>query len=131
MSIEVSTSERAELVGVTADVAAAVPEGAESGICVPFVPHTTAGIVVTEAETRLLSDIERMLEQLVSRGEAYEHDEIDDNADAHMRATLLGESVTVPVVDGDLALGTWQSILFVECDGPRTRRLQVTTTPGL
>ncbi|MEF8812371.1 MAG: secondary thiamine-phosphate synthase enzyme YjbQ [Halovenus sp.] len=130
MSIEVTTSERVELVDVTSEVTAAVPDGTESGVCLAFVPHTTAGVIVTEAETRLLSDIETILDQLVPRGETYAHDEIDDNADAHLRATLLGESVSVPIVDDDLALGTWQSILFVECDGPRTRRLRVTTIPG-
>jgi secondary thiamine-phosphate synthase enzyme len=130
MPIELSTSERVELVDVTSQVAAAVPEGLESGVCLCFVPHTTAGIIVTEAETRLLSDVEGMLDHLVPRGESYDHDRIDDNADAHLRATLLGESVSVPIVDGDLALGTWQSVLFVECDGPRTRRLEVTTVSG-
>lgn len=63
-------------------------------------------------------------------GEGYGHDEIDDNADAHLRAMLLGESVSVPVVDGDLALGTWQSVLVVDCDGPRTRSIEVVVTPA-
>lgn len=130
MPLEVTTSERVEVIDVTADVAKAVPAGTETGVCIGYVPHTTAGIVVNEGETRLMADIEKMLEQIVPRSESYEHDEIDDNADAHLRATLLGESVTVPIVDNELALGTWQSILFVECDGPRTRRLQVTTLSG-
>lgn len=130
MAIEVSTSDRTELVDVTAEVAAAVPDGAESGLCHVFVPHTTAGVIVNEAETRLLSDIDRMLDTVVPRDEQYEHDQIDDNAAAHLRATLLGESVSVPVEGGDLALGTWQSVLFVECDGPRTRSLRVSTVPG-
>ncbi len=55
----------------------------------------------------------------------YRHDRLDGNADAHLRSILLGEHVTVPVEDGELALGTWQSILFVDCDGPRTRRVIV------
>jgi secondary thiamine-phosphate synthase enzyme len=60
----------------------------------------------------------------------YEHDELDNNAASHLRAILLGESVSVPIVDGGLSLGTWQSILFVECDGPRSRRVSVTVTPS-
>jgi secondary thiamine-phosphate synthase enzyme len=59
--------------------------------------------------------------------DGWRHDEIVDNADAHVWATLLGEHVAVPVVDGRLQLGTWQSVLFVECDGPRQRSLTVVT----
>lgn len=125
MELEVATNERVDVVDVTDRVAEAVPDEAD-GICHVFVPHTTAGIVVNEHERRLLGDIESFLEELVPRGDGYAHDAIDDNADAHLRATLLGESVTVPVRDGRLALGTWQSILFVEGDGPRTRQLAVT-----
>ena len=130
MSIQVSTSERVAVVDVTAKVAQAVPDDVDRGVCTAFVPHTTAGVVVNENETRLLGDVERALDRIVPREGGYEHDTIDDNADAHLRAMLLGESVSVPVVDGELDLGTWQSILFVECDGPRTRSLEVTTTPA-
>jgi secondary thiamine-phosphate synthase enzyme len=130
MTIEIRTSDRVDAVDVTSDVAAAVPDDAASGVCTVFVPHTTAGVIVNEAEGRLLSDVERMLEAVVPRDEQYDHDQIDDNADAHLRALLLGESVSVPVEDGDLALGTWQSVLFVECDGPRTRSLRVETVDG-
>ncbi|RLM53922.1 YjbQ family protein [Halobellus sp. Atlit-31R] len=128
MSIQVKTRARVAVVDVTAKVAAAVPDGLGSGVCTVFVPHTTAGVVVNENEQRLRGDIERALDYVVPRDGGYEHDEIDDNADAHLRAMLLGESVSVPVVDGDLDLGTWQSVLFVECDGPRTRSLEVVTT---
>ncbi|MDQ2054603.1 secondary thiamine-phosphate synthase enzyme YjbQ [Halobellus sp. H-GB7] len=130
MSIQVSTSERVAVVDVTAKVAQAVPDDVDRGVCTAFVPHTTAGVVVNENETRLLGDVERALDRIVPREGGYEHDTIDDNADAHLRAMLLGESVSVPVVDGELDLGTWQSVLFVECDGPRTRSLEVTTTPA-
>jgi secondary thiamine-phosphate synthase enzyme len=84
--------------------------------------------VVNEHERRLLADLERALERLVPRDDGYDHDAVDDNADAHLRATLLGEHVSVPVEAGELALGTWQSVLLVDCDGPRTRSLRVTTT---
>jgi secondary thiamine-phosphate synthase enzyme len=130
MSVRIQTDERVEVLDVTGEVSRAVPEDVTEGVCTVFVPHTTAGVVVNEAEHRLLSDVERALERLVPRGERYDHDAIDDNADAHLRTMLLGESVSVPIEDGELALGTWQSILFVECDGPRTRRLTVVATSG-
>lgn len=128
MEIDVQTSDRVDIVDVTSEVAQAVPDDLESGTCTVFVRHTTAGVIVNENESRLRSDIEDALESLVPRGEGYDHDVIDDNADAHLRAMLLGESVTVPVEEGDLALGTWQSIMFVDCDGPRSRQLQVVMT---
>lgn len=130
MTIQVRTDSRVDVVDVTEDVANAVPDGVEQGLCTVFVPHTTAGVIVNEHEGGLLADVETTLEQLAPRANDYEHDRIDDNADAHLRAILLGESATVPIEDGNLALGTWQSILVVECDGPRTRRLRVTTVSG-
>lgn len=129
VTIELTTDDRVDVVDVTSDVAAAVPDELRAGVCTVFVPHTTAGVVVNENERRLVDDVERLLERVVPRDEDYRHDEIDDNADAHLRATLLGSSTSIPVDDGELALGTWQSVLFVECDGPRTRRLRVATTP--
>lgn len=128
MSVEVRTTGRLEIVDVTSEVREAVPADVERGVCTVFVRHTTVGVVVNERESGLFSDVERALERLVPRDGGYEHDRIDDNADAHLRAMLLGESVSIPVRDGELDLGTWQSVLLVECDGPRTRRLDVTVT---
>ena len=130
MSIQVKTEERVTVRDVTAEVSETIPEDVVDGVCTVFVPHTTAGVVVNEAEGRLLSDVEDALERLVPREREYDHDSIDDNAAAHLRAMLLGESVSVPIASGELALGTWQSILFVECDGPRTRSLEVVTAPA-
>ncbi len=127
-TIEVRTDERVSVRDVTDDVAAALPADVPDGVCTVFVPHTTAGVVVNEPERRLLEDVEGALDRLAPRGDGYAHDAVDDNADAHLRSMLLGESVTVPVVDGALALGTWQAVLFVECDGPRRRKLRVATT---
>jgi secondary thiamine-phosphate synthase enzyme len=122
-SFEVRTDERVTTVDITDRVASAIPDDA-TGTCTVFVEHTTAGVSVNEAESRLLGDIERALTELVPES-GWDHDEIDDNADAHLRSMLLGRDVTVPVEDGTLGLGTWQSILLVECDGPRTRRVTV------
>lgn len=125
MAIELETEDRVEIVDVSDRVADALPADLDGGVCTVFVPHTTAGVIVNEAETGLLADLETLLERLVPADEGYAHDALDDNADAHLRAVLLGPSVAVPIVAGDLALGTWQSVLFVEADGPRRRRLEV------
>ncbi|MFC7133711.1 MULTISPECIES: secondary thiamine-phosphate synthase enzyme YjbQ [Salinibaculum] len=119
----VQTDERLVVVDITDRVEAAVPADA-TGTATVFVRHTTAGIAVNEAESRLLGDFETALADFVP-DEGWAHDEIDDNADSHVRALLVGPSETIPVADGSLALGTWQSVLFVECDGPRTRTVQV------
>lgn len=123
MEFEVSTSNRVDIVDITDRVSEYVTDTAET--CTVFVPHTTAGVIVNENERRLRSDFETLLSRLVPQGDDYNHDQLDGNADAHLRSTLLGEHVTVPVDNGRLALGTWQSILFVDCDGPRTRRVVV------
>jgi secondary thiamine-phosphate synthase enzyme len=127
MSLDVETTERIDIVDITSDVSESLPADAEEGVCTVFVQHTTAGVVVNEPESRLLSDINTCLDELIPP-EEYEHNAIDDNAESHLQAMLLGESVSVPVIDGELALGTWQSILFVECDGPRTRSVEVVHT---
>jgi secondary thiamine-phosphate synthase enzyme len=119
----VSTDEQTQAIDVTDEVEAALPDDAE-GTATVFVEHTTAGVVVQEAESRLLGDIERAVEGLVP-DEGWRHDQVDDNADSHLRSMLLGEHVTVPVADGELDLGTWQSVVFVECDGPRRRTVRV------
>ncbi|UPW00573.1 secondary thiamine-phosphate synthase enzyme YjbQ [Halorussus gelatinilyticus] len=124
---DVETDRRTQVVDVTDRVAAEIPDDA-TGLCTVFVRHTTAGVVLQEAESGLLDDIEAFAEGLAPSDGDYRHDRIDDNADAHLRATVLGESVSVPVEDGELALGTWQSVLFVECDGPRTRQVEVVVT---
>jgi secondary thiamine-phosphate synthase enzyme len=146
MQFTVETDERLTCVDVTDRAAEVVREtlaGAEepgdgtgddapeSALCTVFVQHTTAGVVVQEPESRLLADVETFLSDLVPDRDDYGHDAIDDNADSHLRATLLGESVSVPVRDGDLALGRWQSIQLVECDGPRRRTVEVVVTPAL
>jgi secondary thiamine-phosphate synthase enzyme len=110
---------------VTDQVASAVPD-IDAGVCTVFVEHTTAAVSINEAEPQLLTDIEQFVESL-SAPDGWEYDTLDGNADAHLRTSLLGRSVSVPVRDGELALGTWQSILLIECDGPRNRSLSVTT----
>jgi secondary thiamine-phosphate synthase enzyme len=104
----VDTDDRLTTVDVTDRVAATVPDGA-SGVCTAFVCHTTAALVVQENESRLRGDVEGFLADLVP-DEGHAHDRLDGNADSHLQATILGPDVSVPVADGDLELGTWQSI---------------------
>lgn len=119
----VSTDERLTVLDITDRVQQTLPEDAGPTATV-FVEHTTAGIAVNEAERRLLSDFEDALSALVP-DDGWAHDDIDDNADAHVRSLFVGPGETIPVEDGRLALGTWQSVLLVECDGPRTRSVRV------
>ncbi|MFC6722771.1 secondary thiamine-phosphate synthase enzyme YjbQ [Halobacteriaceae archaeon SHR40] len=122
-TFDVSTSERLSVFDITDRVEEQIPTDATGTVTV-FVQHTTAGITVNEAESRLLSDFESALDELVADS-GWQHDQIDDNADSHIRSLLVGPGTTIPVVDGSLQLGTWQSVLFVECDGPRERTVQV------
>mgnify|MGYP002762168567 CR=1 FL=1 len=128
MSIHVDTDGPLDVVDITDQVAADVPD-IETGLCTVFVEHTTAAVSINEAEPQLLDDIEQFISSLSAPG-GWAHDALDGNADAHLRSSLLGRSISIPVRDGDLALGTWQSILLIECDGPRTRSLTVTTVPA-
>ncbi|MCT9097315.1 secondary thiamine-phosphate synthase enzyme YjbQ [Haloarchaeobius sp. HME9146] len=124
----VETDARTTTVDVTDRVREAIPADA-SGLCTVYVQHTTAGVVVQEAESGLRQDIAAFVDGLVP-DEGWQHDRIDDNADSHLRATVLGSDVTIPVDEGEPMLGTWQSVLLVECDGPRTRNVVVTVTGG-
>ena len=129
--IEVKTRESTELIDITVKVKKVVKSaGVDFGICVIFTRHTTSGIIINENESGLKRDIVAILNELVPKGTGYLHDRIDNNAHSHLRAVLLGTSVTIPIDRGELVLGTWQSIFFVECDGPRRREVCVTVVEG-
>lgn len=123
-TLTIATDERLQVLDITDRIRSEIPDGA-SGTVTIFSRHTTTGLTINEAERRLMGDFERALSDLVSDS-GWAHDEIDNNADSHVRAMLLGPSETVPVREGELQLGTWQSILFVELDGPRSRTVEVT-----
>ncbi|EMA24359.1 MULTISPECIES: secondary thiamine-phosphate synthase enzyme YjbQ [Haloarcula] len=122
----VKSDTHTDVIDITDRVRDVIPEDAE-GTCTVFVRHTTAGITVNEAEPRLLGDLSDALGDLVSDS-GWDHDELDGNADSHVRAMVVGASETIPVRDGDLDMGTWQSVLFVDCDGPRERAVDVVVT---
>jgi secondary thiamine-phosphate synthase enzyme len=122
MNIEVRSGARREMIDITRDVAATV-EGAGDGLCHVYVPHTTAAVVINEhADPDVARDLTAAYEAMVPQIR-FAHAE--GNSDAHLMATLLGSSVTVPIEAGRLRLGTWQGIFFVELDGPRSRKVWV------
>ena len=94
----------------------------ESGIANIFSRHSTSAIVVNENERGLLADLELMLSDLVSDKYSWQHDRIDNNAKSHLKSFLLSSSETIPISNGKLDLGTWQSVFFIELDGPRKNR---------
>ena len=123
--IQVKTKARNELVDITGQVEKVVEEsGVAEGICVLAVPHTTAAVTVNEnADPSVKADIIAKLSELAPEGDRYRH--MEGNADAHIKATLVGPSETLLVKGGRLSLGTWQGVFFCEFDGPRTRRVIV------
>jgi secondary thiamine-phosphate synthase enzyme len=123
--IGVHTGTRTELVDITSEIQQEVSKtGVESGTCVVYVPHTTAGVTVNEgADPAVCHDILRKLNQLVPAGAGYLH--LEGNADSHIKASLMGSSATLLVERGRLVLGTWQKIFFCEFDGPRDRKVYV------
>ena len=102
----------------------------ESGIVNVFSKHSTSAIVVNENERGLLKDLELMLSDLVSDKYSWQHDRIDNNAKSHLKSFLLSSSETIPISDVKLDLGTWQSVFFIELDGPRRARTITLTMVG-
>lgn len=128
--LELRTERKTQALEITAVVAEALAGRAEGkAAALVWVPHTTAGIVVQEhADPAVGRDLERALERIVGEGWGWEHIEAgEENAPSHVRAALTATSLVVPLRDGELALGTWQGIFFCEFDGPRSRRVLVTT----
>lgn len=130
ISFRVTTKQRAQFVDITAEVQEVVSRaGMKQGICQIFIPHTTAGVTINEnADPDVVRDIIAALEKLVPQSGDYRHSE--GNSDAHIKASMMGFSLTVPVEQGRLVLGTWQGIYFCEFDGPRTRQVHVTPMPS-
>ena len=124
--IRIKTKGNCEVVNMTEQVAEAIVDsGIKDGVVILFNVGSTAGITTTEYEPGLVNyDIAAAFEKIAPENARYEHEETwhDDNGHAHVRATLLGPSMSVPVVDGRMTLGTWQQIILVDFDTrPRTR----------
>lgn len=128
-SLKINTSSSFQIIDISSDIVAILNQinkeeinKITNGMVNIFTKHSTSAICVNENEKGLLADLEKVLKDLVKENDNYGHDFIDNNAASHLRAFLLGSSETIPIVDGRLDLGTWQSIFFIELDGPRTNR---------
>lgn len=128
-TVSISTRQRSEMLEISGQVQRVVSEsGLQTGWVVVYCPHTTAGLTINEdADPSVAADILETLDRLVPWRAGYRHTE--GNAAAHIKASLMGSSVTVLVEQGRLALGTWQGIFFCEFDGPRSRRVLVEVIP--
>ena len=124
-TLGVSTGSRTEFVDVSAKVDAVVRRsGVRRGACLVNVPHTTAGVTINEnADPDVVHDMLKELNKIIPFEGGYAH--IEGNSAAHVKSSLVGSSIMVPVEDGQLVLGTWQGLYFCEFDGPRARKLQV------
>ena len=125
--LKINTQKRVEIQDITTEVADILSRsGIKEGLLNVYSPHSTSGVVINENEPGLIEDFKLTLEKVIPQGAGYQHDRIDNNADSHIRGFLLGGSQTIPVENSKMMLGTWQSIFFVELDGPRHRNLPVT-----
>ena len=123
--ITIKTNAQTEILDITAQVQNAVDEsGITEGLCCVFVPHTTAGVTINEnADPSVKQDIVMELNKVIPFDDNYSH--LEGNSAAHIKASIIGSSVNVPVKNNYLLLGTWQGICFCEFDGPRTRKYYV------
>ena len=122
-----NTKKRQEFVRITDDVARVVTEsGVREGIALVSAMHITAGVFVNDWEDGLLADFDGWLEKLAPAGLPYRHHQTgEDNADAHLKRTIMGHQVTVPITAGKLDLGPWEQIFYAEFDGQRRKRVIV------
>ena len=123
--INVSTGRRTEFVEITSKVEEVVKKrGIENCVCFIYVPHTTCGLTINEnADPSVKKDIINKLEEIVPENGGYSH--MEGNADAHIKSSIVGHSLTVFIESGRLQLGTWQGIFLCEFDGPRTRQVWI------
>lgn len=134
-TLDIDTRENLEVVDITPQITRLIEaSGIQNGFAIIASRHTTTALFVNEFEERLVQDIKTFFEKLVPAENKYLHNDIHlrdcppeepENAHSHIISMLLSNSESIPVVDGSLTTGQWQSIMFVELDGPRNRTLQV------
>jgi secondary thiamine-phosphate synthase enzyme len=127
--IDLKTDRKTQLVNITELVREALSGNGDSSAALVYVPHTTAGVTINEkVDPELVEDFEEAFERIVGNDWRWRHDDADGpNAPAHFRASLVSPQVLVPLEDGDLVLGRYQGIFFCEFDGPRSRKVYVST----
>jgi len=127
-----STNHHEDLIDITSDINAVISEfGVESGVCTIYVPHATSGVLVNENDDpKIIDDVLGVLRKLAPKG-TFLHDRIDGNGDAHVKSAIIGPSESIPFESGQLILGTWQSVMLCEFDGPKhIRKVIVTLMTG-
>jgi len=124
-TINISTTKRVDLVNITSQVQKVVSESSvDEGMVTVFVPHTTCGITINEgADPDVIRDIKYQLEKLIPYQQGYKH--IEGNSDSHIKTCIVGSSENIIIKDGQLLLGTWQSIFLCDFDGPRNRTIYI------
>ena len=123
---QVNTKKRVEFVDITGMISEIIKKsGIKDGLCVVYVPHTTAGVTINEnADPTVRMDIAQVLGELVPRNKP-EYRHLEGNSDSHVKTSMMGSSVSIPIVNGQLLLGTWQGVFFCEFDGPRARKVYI------
>jgi secondary thiamine-phosphate synthase enzyme len=126
-TVEIQTKGFCDIIDITSQVSDFVQKGKiKNGIAVVFVSGSTAGVTTVEHESGLIKDLQETFEKLVPSDKTYHHDAKwgDDNGFSHVRSSLLGTSLAVPVIDESLALGTWQQIVLIDFDNrSRSRKI--------
>ena len=132
-SLTLSTRGNADVHDITNELARLVAEsGLTSGTLTVFCPSSTSGVTTIEYEPGAVSDLRRLFDEIVPPGRAYAHEAAwhDGNGHSHVRAALLGPSLTVPFVNGQLTLGTWQQVIYIDFDVRARRRELVVQMVG-
>ncbi|MEM4529586.1 MAG: secondary thiamine-phosphate synthase enzyme YjbQ [Candidatus Methanomethylicaceae archaeon] len=127
-----NTKKRREIIDITKEVEKIVNDSEiENGICIVYSMHSTTAIIINEKEEGLMEDIINKINEDYPRNGKWFHNRIDDNADAHLAGAFIGPSITIPIRERRLCLGTWQNLFFLELDGPRIGRKVIIEVLGL
>ena len=127
----ISTSKKQEIIDITSQINSIIKKSkVDNGLCNVFAAHATAAIIINENyDPNICLDLLDSLNQLIPSG-IWRHDKVDGNADAHIKAAILGPQETIPIKNGKLQLGRWQSVMFCELDGPSNDRKIIVTVMG-
>ena len=132
MDFNIKTSKKHEVIDITAKINEIVNKsGVKKGICNIFVMHTTMALTINEnKDSKVDADLLKNMERLFPKDSNYLHNQIDNNAEAHLKAAVIGPSETIPIENGKLKLGTYQTLMACEFDGPRERIINVEIIKG-
>lgn len=121
--IRIKSNKRIEAIEVTDYIINLIKTlGVKEGVCILYIPHTTAGIIINEnSDPNVIEDILDKLSELVPQNFNYKH--LEGNADSHIKSSITSTSVNLIIENGELMLGTWQGVFFLEFDGPRDRKI--------